>query len=128
MGIIAMLNGIKILLTEDNIINQEILLGLLEDSGLDIDIANNGKEAIERCRENCYALVLMDIEMPIMNGYEATKIIKKEHKGLPIIALTSNGTAADKQKTKEVGMTEHLHKPVELERLYETFSRYIDAA
>ena len=123
-----MLNGKRILLTEDKIINQDILIGILKGSGLKIDIANNGKEAIERCRKNKYALILMDIEMPIMNGYEATKIIREENVHIPIIALTANSAIEDICRSKEVGMNEHLSKPVEVNKLYETFYRYINAA
>ncbi|SFV64171.1 sensory box histidine kinase/response regulator [hydrothermal vent metagenome] len=123
-----MLRKIKILITEDKKINQEILMGILEDSGLEIDIACNGKEAVQRCRETRYALILMDIEMPIMNGYEATKIIRAENMNIPIIALTANNTIEDICKTKAIGMNEHLCKPVEPRLLYKTFSKYINAA
>ena len=123
-----MLNKIKILITEDKKINQEILMGILEDSGLDIDIACNGKEAVERCKEKRYALILMDIEMPIMDGYEATKIIRKNNLDIPIIALTANNTTEDRYRTKAIGMNEHLCKPIEPKLLYQTFSKYINVA
>lgn len=120
-------NG-RILLTEDKEINQLIVLGLLEESGLEVDIANNGQEAIRKCSEQQYSLILMDIEMPIMNGYDATLMIRKQDKDIPIIALTSNGTKEDIHRTKSVGMNEHLLKPIDLERLYSTFSKYINVA
>jgi len=123
-----MLNKIKILITEDKKINQEILMGILENSGLEIDIACNGKEAVERCKEKRYALILMDIEMPIMDGYEATRIIRKDNSEIPIIALTANNTIEDKCKTKAIGMNEHLSKPIEPQILYQTFSKYINVA
>jgi CheY-like chemotaxis protein len=66
--------------------------------------------------------------MPIMNGYEATKIIRKEDREIPIIALTANGTELDRQKTQRVGMNDHLQKPIEVELFYKTFLKYIDAA
>lgn len=109
--------GTKILLTEDKEINQLILLGLLSESGFDIDIANNGEEAVNKCKKYNYSLILMDIEMPIMDGYDATKIIRKGNKEIPIIALTSNGTIEDINRTRSVGMNEHLLKPIDLERL-----------
>ncbi len=121
-------NGTKILLTEDKEINQLIVLGLLSDSGFEIDIANNGKEAIDKCSEHNYSLILMDIEMPIMDGYDATLMIRERDKDIPIIALTSNGTIEDINRTKSVGMNEHLLKPIDLERLYSTFSKYINVA
>ena len=120
--------GQKILLTEDKEINQLIVLGLLEESGFEIDIANNGEEAVDKCKEYNYSLILMDIEMPIMDGYDATRIIRKLNKEIPIIALTSNGTMEDIKRTKSVGMNEHLLKPIDLERLYHTFSKYINVA
>ena len=73
---ISVLAGSTILLVEDNSTNQEIILGLLEDSGIIIDIANNGAEAVEMFKTNEYELILMDIQMPVMDGYEATHIIR----------------------------------------------------
>jgi len=121
-------DGMKILLTEDKEINQMIVLGLLSESGLEIDIANNGKEAVCKCSKHNYSLVLMDIEMPIMDGYDATIMIRKINKDIPIIALTSNGTIEDINRTKSVGMNEHLLKPIDLDRLYSTFSKYMNVA
>ncbi len=121
-----MLTGIKVLLTEDQVINQEIFQDILEGSGINIDIASNGKEAVEKSRNNNYAMIVMDIEMPIMNGYEATKIIRTENSSIPIIALTSNSSKEDRLKTKAIGMNEHLSKPIEAKILYQTFSKYLN--
>jgi len=121
-----MQNKIKILLTEDKKINQEIILGILEDSGIKIDIANNGQEAIEKYEECNYSLILMDIDMPIMDGYEATQRIRSIDKHIPIIALTAHNSLEAISKIKDVGMNEYINKPVELKRLYETFFRYIN--
>ncbi len=121
-------DGMKILLTEDKEINQMIVLGLLSESGLEIDIANNGEEAVCKCSKHNYSLVLMDIEMPVMDGYDATIMIRKRNKDIPIIALTSNGTIEDINRTKSVGMNEHLLKPIDLDRLYSTFSKYMNVA
>jgi PAS domain S-box-containing protein len=117
----------NILLVEDNETNQEIILGLLEDSGINIDIANNGKEAIEKYNLNKdkYELILMDIQMPIMDGYEATKVIRKENALLPIIALTANAMKEDVEKTQKVGMNDHLNKPIDVEKLYSTLLKYL---
>jgi CheY-like chemotaxis protein len=120
-----MQKNIEILLTEDQEINQEIFVGLLEGSGIHIDIASNGKEAVKKSREKIYALIVMDIEMPIMNGYEASKIIRTENAKIPIIALTSKSSHEDILQTQKVGMNEHLSKPIEAHRLYETFAKYI---
>ena len=120
-----MQKNIEILLTEDQEINQEIFVGLLEGSGIHIDIASNGKEAVEKSRQKIYALIVMDIEMPIMNGYEASKIIRTENAKIPIIALTSKSSHEEILQTQKVGMNEHLAKPVEAHTLYETFAKYI---
>ena len=114
-----------ILLVEDNETNQEIIIGLLEHSGLKIDIAINGLEAVELSKVNNYELILMDLQMPIMDGYEATTIIRKRDKNIPIIALTANAMIEDVKRTKNAGMNEHLNKPIEVEKLYETLLRYI---
>jgi two-component system sensor histidine kinase EvgS len=125
---ISTLKGSRILLAEDNKINQEIVAGLLESSGIFIDMANNGEEAVDKVKEdiNRYDLILMDIQMPVMSGIEATKIIKKLNKDIPIVALTANAMKEDIQKTKQAGMSEHLNKPIEVDKLYFTLLKYID--
>jgi len=122
---VKILVGKKILLVEDNKTNQFLILGLLEESGIDIKIANNGKEAVEMFENNEYDLVLMDIQMPIMNGYEATALIRQENRTLPIIALTANAMVEDIQKTKEAGMDTHLGKPIDVSKLYATLLQHL---
>jgi len=122
---ITALKGNKILLVEDNSINQEIILGLLENSGIKIDIANNGEEALKKYAIKKYELIFMDLQMPIMDGYEATKIIRAKDKDIPIIALTANAMKEDMQRTKLVGMNEHLNKPINVELLYKTLFKYL---
>ena len=122
---IATLKGSKILLAEDNEVNQEIILSLLETSGVEIDVASNGYEAIVKFKNNQYELILMDIQMPIIDGYEATKQIREENKTIPIIALTANAMKEDTLKTKEAGMNRHLNKPIEVEKLFETLLEFI---
>ncbi|NPA61863.1 MAG: response regulator [Epsilonproteobacteria bacterium] len=121
-----MIRDIDILLTEDKKINQDIILGIFEKSRFKIDVANNGREALEKVKSKKYSLILMDIEMPIMNGYEATREIREIDKSIPIVALTSNSCKNTIKKTKKLGMNEHLSKPVEPKRLYEIFFRYIN--
>jgi len=122
---ITTLKDSKILLVEDNTINQEIIIGLLEDSQIEIDVANNGQEAVEKFNKNNYELILMDIQMPIMDGYEATKKIRENDKNIPIIALTANAMKEDIEKTKKAQMNEHLNKPIDVEKLYQTLLKYI---
>jgi len=121
------LKGINILLAEDNTINQEIVLGLLEKSGINIDIASDGKEAVELYEKenNKYKLILMDIQMPIMSGIEATNIIRAKDKDIPIIALTANAMKSDIEATKKVGMNDHIIKPINIDQLYSTIFKYI---
>ena len=124
---ITTLRGSHILLVEDNTTNQEIILGLLQNSGIDVDIAFNGGEALEMFRKNQekYELILMDLQMPIMDGYEATKLIRELDKKIPIVALTANAMREDIEATKKIGMQEHLNKPIEVDRLYATLLKYI---
>ena len=116
----------NILLAEDNTINQKIIIGLLENSGIEIDVASNGEEAVAMHKRNPkkYKLIFMDLQMPIMDGYEATKIIRKIDKNIPIVALTSNAMSTDIEKAKSAGMNEHLNKPIEIAKLQETVLRY----
>jgi signal transduction histidine kinase/AmiR/NasT family two-component response regulator/HPt (histidine-containing phosphotransfer) domain-containing protein len=123
------INNIKnmnILLAEDNSINQQILIGLLENSSINIDIANNGEEAIEKYNQNKnkYNLILMDIQMPIIDGYKASKTIRKRDINIPIIAITANAMAEDIQKTKQAKMNGHIAKPIDVTKLYETILEY----
>jgi CheY-like chemotaxis protein len=124
---ISTLSGTHILLVEDNETNQEIVLGLLEDSGIIVEIANNGEEAIKKFKNSpkLYELILMDLQMPIMDGFEATKIIRKNDSKIPIVALSANAMVEDVQKTQDAGMNEHLNKPIEVQKLYATLLKYI---
>jgi CheY-like chemotaxis protein len=121
---INLLKNCKILLAEDNEINQEIVSGLLENSSIELDIAKNGKEAVEKFKKNRYTLILMDIQMPIMDGYEATKIIREIDKNIPIIAITANAMKEDIKKSAKYGMNSHINKPIEVKELYEIILRY----
>lgn len=120
------LRGKKILVVEDNLTNQLILLGLLEDIGIDIDMTNNGKEAVDAFTSNKYDLILMDLQMPVMDGYEATEIIREIDKEIPIIALSANVMKEDIEKTKKYGMNEHLYKPIDVEKLFIVLHQYMN--
>ncbi|QFR50091.1 response regulator [Sulfurimonas lithotrophica] len=122
---IKTLKGSKVLLVEDNEVNQELTLELLNDSGIKIDIASNGLEAIKKFEQNSYELILMDIQMPLLDGYEATKKIRKTDKNIPIIALTANAMTEDIEKAQEAGMNKHLSKPIEVDKLFKTLLKYI---
>lgn len=109
----------KILVAEDMELNQLLLKTLLDDFGFECDIAANGKIAIEKLKKNRYDIVLMDLQMPEMNGFEATKYIREELKlTLPIIALTADVTTVDVHRCKEVGMNDYISKPIDERLLY----------
>jgi CheY-like chemotaxis protein len=122
---IKTLKGSSILLVEDNEINQEIIIELLKESGIKIDVAWDGFEAIKKVENTDYELILMDIQMPILDGYEATKEIRKINTNIPIIALTANAMKEDIEKTKAAGMQMHLNKPIEIDKFFEALLEFI---
>jgi CheY-like chemotaxis protein len=117
----------RVLIVEDNETNQLVLLGLLEECIEDIDIAKNGKEAVEMFEKDKYELIFMDLQMPVMDGYEATRIIRSMDSNVPIIALTANAMSEEIEKTKAVGMNGHLIKPIDLEKLFDTLRKYVNS-
>lgn len=124
---ISLLEGSHLLLVEDNPTNQMVIIGLLQESKIEIDIANNGQEAVDIFYKNRdkYELILMDLQMPILDGYGATKRIREVDTKIPIIALTANAMKEDLEKTEAVGMNEHLNKPIDVEKFYKTLLKYI---
>lgn len=118
----------KILLVEDNPANQAIVVQQLKYLKYEADVASNGKEGYELWKANDYGLVLMDCNMPIMDGYECTKLIRKEELGMekriPIIAFTANAYKEELQKCYDAGMDDYLIKPVELESMHEKLERW----
>ncbi len=112
-------NKIKVLVVEDIALNQLLMKTLLDDFGFEQDIAGNGNIAVEKLQTNLYDIILMDLQMPEMNGFEATEYIRKTMKsGIPIIALTADVTTVDLEKCKAVGMNDYIAKPVDERLLY----------
>jgi two-component system sensor histidine kinase/response regulator len=116
------------LLVEDNAVNQKVASRLLEKRGCSVRTASNGREALSRYAEQRFDLIFMDIQMPEMNGYEATRAIRRleETNGthIPIIALTANAMAADRQLCLDAGMDDYLSKPIELDKLNQIIVKY----
>ena len=119
------LKNIKILVAEDNKMNQMVLSMLLEESKLNLEFANDGKIAIDKFNNNIYNLVLMDIQMPNMNGYEATQIIKNINPNMIIIGLSANAMQEDITKAFAYGMDDYLTKPIDSNKLYETLHKFL---
>ena len=115
----------RVLLVDDHYLNQEVAGTMLKKMGLDVDFANNGLIATEKVKENAYDLILMDIQMPIMNGYEATRIIREQEIKTPIVALTAAAMIEDQDKAIQAGMNEHLGKPFKKAELVQMLSHWL---
>lgn len=122
----------RILLAEDNELNQEIAASILSDAGFSVEIAGNGQIAVDmlkQSQEGYYQLILMDVQMPIMNGYEATKEIRKlsdkKLSSIPIFAMTANAFEEDKQEALRCGMNGHIAKPIDVEKLFEVLDKIL---
>ncbi|SHH77563.1 PAS domain S-box protein [Ferrimonas marina] len=120
------LRGKRILLVEDNPINQEVACEFLEQLGLTVHVAEHGKLALEKLQQSQYDLVLMDCQMPVMDGYEATRRIRHDLKlSLPIIAMTANAMQGDREKCLAAGMDDHLAKPIDINHMHQTLWHYL---
>lgn len=124
----AKFTGKKILVAEDYFVNQEVTQDILELMDFTVDIAENGREALEKYEAGSYDAILMDIQMPEMDGYQATAAIREKENGsshIPIIALTANALSGDREKCIAAGMDDYLSKPVEAVKLEEILKKYI---
>jgi len=123
----ARIAGAHLLLAEDNDLNQEVAKALLEGVGLRVDIASDGQQAVDRVRAHDYDLVLMDVQMPGIDGLEATRLIRAEpHRAdLPIIAMTANAMASDREDCLRAGMNDHVAKPIDPARLFDVLQQWI---
>ncbi len=131
-AVVSSLKGRHFLIAEDNEINSEILLELLHIDGADGEVAENGQLAVElflAADAGHFDAVLMDVQMPVMNGYEATRCIRSmeraDAKTIPIIAMTANAFAEDMKDAKDAGMNDHIAKPIDMEIIRKTLSRYL---
>jgi len=123
----ALIHGAHVLLVEDNDINQELAVDILTGAGVIVDVADNGVKAIAMVGETQYDAVLMDCQMPIMDGYEATMEIRKDSRyaSLPILAMSANAMAGDKEKCLASGMDDHIGKPIDIDQLFKMLARWI---
>ncbi|ROV58584.1 response regulator [Vibrio ponticus] len=120
--------GAKVLLVEDNAINQQIALELLSMVGVEVTTANNGQEAVDKVCSDSFDIVLMDIQMPVMDGYQATQMIRQigQQDQLPIIAMTANAMSGDREKCIAAGMNDHLAKPINLNQVFKALADWVE--
>jgi CheY-like chemotaxis protein len=121
-------NGVRILLAEDNLINQKVATKILQKRNYSVDVVNNGKEAVKAALRQHYDIILMDVQMPVMDGYEATaqlrqKLNPKEH--IPIIAMTAHAMKGDREKCLLAGMDDYISKPIKPDDLYAMLEKWI---
>ncbi|MCB1973302.1 MAG: response regulator, partial [Burkholderiaceae bacterium] len=124
------LQGARVLLVEDNELNQQVARELLQEAGVQVDVAADGQQSLDMARSQPYDLVLMDMQMPVMDGLEATRQMRADPRlaGLPIVAMTANALDADRQRCLDAGMNDHLAKPIVPARLWEALQRWIAPA
>jgi two-component system sensor histidine kinase/response regulator len=119
----------RVLVAEDNRINQKVARGLLHKMGYEVEMVGTGREAVEAAGKGSYAAILMDCGMPEMDGYDATREIRRlyddEMQRIPVIAMTGRATPADEERCRMAGMDDYLSKPVNFERLQTTLQRWI---
>jgi CheY-like chemotaxis protein/HPt (histidine-containing phosphotransfer) domain-containing protein len=128
---LAHIKGANILLVEDNEINQQVAKEILEGADLIVTLADDGQQAVDLVKEYYYDVILMDIQMPVMDGYTATREIrnlKSEIRNVPIIAMTAHAMAGDEEKSLKAGMNGHVTKPIDPEQLFSTLQKWIQPA
>ncbi|MEH6606340.1 MAG: response regulator [Pseudomonadales bacterium] len=127
MDMLAPVQGARILVVEDNEINQQVAKELLEQAKFFVDVANHGEEALQMLDACEYDCVLMDIQMPVMDGYTATRKIREERRfdKLPVLAMTANAAVEDRERSLEAGMNAHLNKPIDPRELYNALLTWI---
>lgn len=116
---------VRLLIAEDNKINQKVILGFLSDTNATVDVVTNGVEAVEKSKNNNYHMILMDVQMPEMDGLTATKLIREFDLDTPIIAMTAHSLPEDIEQSMAAGMNEHLTKPINANLLIETITKKI---
>jgi CheY-like chemotaxis protein len=123
----ATIRGAHLLVAEDNEINQQVAREILESAGLLVDLANNGREAVEKARANRYDAILMDIQMPELDGLQATAELRRDGRfaDLPIIAMTAHAMSGDRERSLAAGMNDHVTKPIDPDSLFAVLLRWV---
>jgi len=123
----ASLRGARILLVEDNAFNQEVALALLGRAGIEVSLAGNGQEALDMLDRQDFDAVLMDCQMPVMDGYAATRALRQQpqRQSLPIIAMTANAMVGDRDAALAAGMNDHIAKPINVSEMFATLARWV---
>ncbi|MBF0525680.1 MAG: response regulator [Deltaproteobacteria bacterium] len=121
------IEGAKVLLVEDNELNQQVAVEILTGAGLKVELADNGRAAVEAVAKTEYDLVLMDVQMPVMGGYEATRLIRQDirFRELPIVAMTAHAMRGAKEECLEAGMDDYVVKPIDPEQLFAVLTQWI---
>ena len=123
------LRPLKILLAEDSLVNQKLAVGLLKKYGHSVTVAVNGKEAVNAWTSHKFDVVLMDVEMPDMNGYEATAVIRVQERQtgahVPIIAMTAHAMTGDRERCLEAGMDDYISKPIRIQQLIDKLGPFV---
>jgi CheY-like chemotaxis protein/HPt (histidine-containing phosphotransfer) domain-containing protein len=121
------LKGSRILLVEDNEINRRVVVEIFRSTGVTVDVAEDGRRGIESLKSNRYDAVLMDVQMPGLDGYETTRMIREDRRfsELPIIAMTANAMKGDREKCLQAGMNDYISKPIDTEQLFSTLKKWV---
>jgi signal transduction histidine kinase/DNA-binding response OmpR family regulator len=121
------LQGARLLLVEDNEINRELALDLLTDEGISVAVAFDGRQALEMLEREPFDAVLMDCQMPVMDGFAATRALRErpQWRDLPVIAMTANAMVGDRQKALDAGMNDHIAKPINVAQMFATLARWV---
>ena len=117
----------RVLVVEDNLVNQQVVRMMLTNLGVEADVAANGQEALGMAARGRYAAILMDCQMPVMDGYEATRRLRAAGDTTPIIAVTANAVHGDQERVLAVGMNDYLSKPISLNALRRALAQLADA-
>lgn len=127
------MSSMKILVAEDNVVNQKVAQAMFKFLGCEVVIANNGEEALNACKDGDFDMVFMDCQMPVMDGYQACGAIREWEQSvnaprIPIVALTANATEGDREKCLDAGMDDYLAKPFSGDQIQEKVEKWISAS